>query len=322
MFNLNVKKYYATLAPRGKIELTPFNGSTFRGAFGYLLKRIVCIHTIEKLRKCEHCIINQSCQYTSIFETGVQNNRHTPDMVTNFAPHPFVFEPPLNLNHREYNTGDDIPFNIILIGEPKRLLPYFIYTFEKMGAIGIGPERGKFELKAVQVGKNENRKIIYTSATKYLSDQYPTDRLSIETSLSGNLKNLQIRLETPVRIKYRGHYIRELTFPALIKTALRRITTLAQNYGKWAISTDQIHDLLKKAEDIQTVIQETRWVDYRRFSTRQKQKMMLGGIVGRVGFTGDITPFFPFLKAAEALHIGKNTSFGLGKIHLQPETGD
>jgi hypothetical protein len=62
------------------------------------------------------------------------------------APHPFIIEPPLE-KKQVYDAGDEIIFNLILIGQAAEYLPYFIYGFEEMGEKGIGKGRGRFKLK-------------------------------------------------------------------------------------------------------------------------------------------------------------------------------
>lgn len=42
----------------------------------------------------------------------------------------------------------------------------------------------------------------------------------------------------------------------------------------------------------------------------------MGGFVGEIIFEGEIEPFMPLLKAGEILHVGKGTSFGLGKYRI------
>jgi CRISPR/Cas system endoribonuclease Cas6 (RAMP superfamily) len=44
--------------------------------------------------------------------------------------------------------------------------------------------------------------------------------------------------------------------------------------------------------------------------------MKLGGIIGEVVYEGDLTNFVPLLKIGELTHIGKNTTFGLGKYEV------
>ena len=47
-------------------ELPPFKGSTFRGAFGWALKRVVCA---LKTQQCAKCILRDRCVYCLAFET-------------------------------------------------------------------------------------------------------------------------------------------------------------------------------------------------------------------------------------------------------------
>jgi len=47
--------------------------------------------------------------------------------------------------------------------------------------------------------------------------------------------------------------------------------------------------------------------------------MNLGGITGRIVYSGQVEPFLPYLQAAEILHIGKATSFGLGRVRMTAE---
>ena len=47
--------------------------------------------------------------------------------------------------------------------------------------------------------------------------------------------------------------------------------------------------------------------------------MLMGGMLGYAAYEGDINEFLPFLKAGEKLHLGKQTTFGLGKIKLRSD---
>ena len=44
--------------------------------------------------------------------------------------------------------------------------------------------------------------------------------------------------------------------------------------------------------------------------------MSLGGVTGTVSYEGDISDFMLLLKLGEYVHVGKGTSFGLGKYEI------
>ncbi|MFW8601830.1 CRISPR system precrRNA processing endoribonuclease RAMP protein Cas6 [Desulfobacterota bacterium M19] len=58
----------------------------------------------------------------------------------------------------------------------------------------------------------------------------------------------------------------------------------------------------------------------KRYSNRQRQAMMIGGIRGEISYRGEeIAEFIPLLSYCQQTHLGKQTSFGLGRIAV--ETG-
>ena len=44
--------------------------------------------------------------------------------------------------------------------------------------------------------------------------------------------------------------------------------------------------------------------------------MSLGGATGTVSYEGDISDFMLLLRLGEYVHVGKGTSFGLGKYEI------
>jgi CRISPR/Cas system endoribonuclease Cas6 (RAMP superfamily) len=48
--------------------------------------------------------------------------------------------------------------------------------------------------------------------------------------------------------------------------------------------------------------------------------MMMGGFLGSISFTGDFKEFLPFIILGQYIHVGKGTSFGLGKYEIERVT--
>ncbi|MFQ6092433.1 MAG: CRISPR system precrRNA processing endoribonuclease RAMP protein Cas6, partial [bacterium] len=114
----------------------------------------------------------------------------------------------------------------ILIGRAIDYLPYFIYTFERMGEIGLGRGRGKFCIVEVKDGLGDGR-LIYSGAEKTLTSNY-TVLNGLSTLEQGGRDHSEITLNflTPTRIKYGRKYIDRLEFHVLMRNLLRRISLL------------------------------------------------------------------------------------------------
>ena len=124
--------------------LPSYKGSTLRGGFGNAFRRVVCA-----LRKnsCQDCLLKNKCIYSYVFETPPPPDTRIMRKYTS-APHPFVIEPPPE-KRMGYKPGDEIRFGLTLIGRAIDYLPYFIYTFDELGRMGIGKGRGNYELMSV-----------------------------------------------------------------------------------------------------------------------------------------------------------------------------
>jgi hypothetical protein len=132
--------------------------------------------------------------------------------------------------------------------------------------------------------------------------------------------DLELRFETPVRFVQRGELIREVHFPLLVGNLLRRLENLVRFHcggtGEWVYGS-----LLDRAAEVELAEDGTRWYDWERYSGRQDRRMKLGGLVGQVLYRGDTSPFLPLLTLGQWVHVGKNTSFGLGRFQLDLQKG-
>ncbi len=106
-----------------------------------------------------------------------------------------------------------------------------------------------------------------------------------------------------------------MPFHVLIRAALRRISSLESAYGQGEPALDYT-GLVAEAEMVETLEESVRWEEVPRYSTPQRTKMMIGGVVGRVVYRGALGPFLPLLAYCETIHLGKQTVFGLGRIGL------
>ena len=319
-----------SLEAKDVIVLPSYKGSTFRGGFGNAFRKIVCA---LKKSDCADCILKEKCVYSYVFETPPPSDTKIMRKYK-AAPHPFIIEPPTE-KKRGYKPGDKITFGLTLIGKAVDYLPYFIYAFDELGKIGIGKGRGKYELKTVKCENNHvipakaGIQTIYESETKTLKP-FEASALNLEsetlspqaTRPGGNPEShdtTQITLNflTPTRILYDNHLTLDLEFHILVRNLLRRLSLLYYFHCGGDTSTWDFKEIIKKAEEIKTVKKDLRWYDWERYSARQDARMKMGGFMGEITFEGDIDPFMHLIKAGEILHVGKGTSFGLGKYEVK-----
>ena len=280
--------------------LPTFKGSTLRGAFGHALKKVCCT---MKRRSCTDCLLAGTCVYSFIFEAGKARR-----------PHPYVLEPPEE-SRREYGRGDEFVFNIVLFGQANDYLPHVIYAVELMGESGLGsrgdPGPGRFSLAKVTL--NGHR--IYEGREKILARDPAPALLDLTPPPSRTITTLAVRLQTPLRLKHQNHLQDQLPFHLLVRAALRRISFLEEAYGQGEPNLDY-RGLVERAGRVSINHGDCQWVDLTRYSSRQQTAMRIGGLAGTIQYEGELTEFQPLLKYCEHTHLGKQTSFGLGRIEV------
>ncbi|HDH12655.1 MAG TPA: CRISPR system precrRNA processing endoribonuclease RAMP protein Cas6 [Nitrospirae bacterium] len=307
------QKFEFNIKPQEPLILPSYKGSTLRGGFGNAFKRIVCA---IKSKECTDCILKEKCIYSYVFETPPPSDTKIMRKYTS-APHPFIIEPPPE-KKRGYTPEDELIFGLTLIGKAIDYLPYFIYTFDELGKMGIGRGRGKYELKEVRSGAED--KVIYSSDTKTLRT-FKTDILSFNSVFTNTNtykpKSLTLNFLTPARIIYKKHLILDLEFHILIRNLLRRLSLLCYFHCGGDTSGWDFKGIIETAQDIKVKKRNLKWYDWERYSSRQETKMKMGGFVGEITFEGNIEPFMPLIKAGEVLHVGKGTGFGLGRYEIK-----
>jgi hypothetical protein len=290
-----------------------YKGSTFRGVFGQALKKVVCA---LKLQECTQCLLKHQCLYVQVFEASQYRQ---PSIGARIAspPQPFVIEPPLT-NETHFEVGSPFNFSLLLFGDVNNRLPYFIYAFDQMGKIGIGKRvngfRGMFSLRAVVADgktiysdKNETLKTVDSQKELFLSDL---------NAQSDDRNRLKLILETPLRLKFQNRLKADLPFHVLVRAMLRRVSSLFNCYGDGEPDLDY-SGLVNRAKRVRIIESNLSWYDWRRFSHRQDSAMLMGGMVGSVAYEGYIEEYVPLIEICQKIHLGKQTSFGLGKIRIE-----
>jgi hypothetical protein len=252
---------------------------------------------------------NKTCAYAFLFETILeQSNEIVPGR--DRASHPYAFTQGKQIAGKKMQEYD---FTITLFGKAIDYLPYIYATFVRAGKNGIFKERVSFTVQKVLVGKKD----ILVSSEQIDTEvapcvfEYNLNDSSFKSS-SPKKGEVLIELKSPLRFKVGGKYSSDFSASDFMRCLYRRINTLYSLYEKSEI--DQICKYTPN-ENLKITDKNLHWSDICHYSTRQQNKMELGGVIGTFKIAGVFTQSdLQLLKFACIANAGKNTNFGLGQL--------
>jgi len=314
-----------TAAAAEPIVLPAHAGSTFRGALGASLRRLVCVR--PDLTECAPYPHRDRCPYPTLFEPRAAGQRAT----SGFAdlPRPYVLRAPRE--ERCVAAGGRLEWTTILIGRAIAHLPYFVVAWAMVGRFGIGQGRGRFALERIDALDlaGAPAACVYDVADPQLRPHGPTvtpaglaawadahrDRLARELTLP---------FLTPTAIKHQGEPAPRPEFHLLWRALQRRLSWLRLACGAGRPSLD-FAATIRAAEQIELVECATETVAWERYSRRQGRRVPMGGFVGHARYRGELAPFLPALRLGALVGVGDNCTFGHGCYEIvtaSPPTPD
>lgn len=288
----------------GPLTLPAFPGAMLRGAYGAALRGLACM---TGFRSCTGCPLRASCPYPALFEppgrdlAGVGMARHHEGI-----PPPFVLLVP----DRDVGADGHLAFGMRLFGQAIDRLAYVIEAWRRALRRGIGKDRRRGEL--MRVVTPEGDEVWAGEAIEAPVTQVP------ELAQAGSRVCLATR--TPLRLHAGGRPVpRERLNGRLLMGAIIRRARLLAVHGEAAAQEQvrgwPISEWLAEADAMDSRA-DLVWQDWYRFSARQRQRMNMGGYVGRWVLDGVVPALAPLLRLGEMLHVGKDASFGLGAYRL------
>ncbi len=285
---------YAELVPRRPWVLPPFPEVTLRGAVGRALIELVCHHDAPLCRDCldrDHCIVP---------------NWYDPGLTGSAQLRPFVLRslrPPGSRVSREHPLGIEWVFT-----EPPP--DGFLFHDALLWAVreGLGRERVQHDLKRMIAFSGYQPLEVLAEGISLRPWPAPGPLHRMFELPGGDPYHLTLSLETPFQLKKRKGL--EPSAAALLDAAVNRLRNVARRQGisilhRWP----PFHSVRGIWEDLQLE-------RVSRFSSRQGERVNLDGWTGTIHLQGDLEPWAELLEAAQLLHLGRKTSFGLGRISL------
>lgn len=288
VFDLKYLPLKISLISSERAELPPYLGSTLRGAIGQSLYR------------------TDRETYDYLYRNGTKNDEQQ-DIVK-----PYIIIPP-EFHSDKYivDRGEELVFGFILLGDAVKYASSLVMALQNIGCCGLGTQRYPFSLR--RIVNCEERRILWRGNTYYKTGENAT---RIPCHRLPGVTGAEIELRTPLRIRRGGQLLTEIQFQTLIRNITSRMIALTERYGGW-VDQEAADRLIMLAGEVRKVREDLSVFHLERYSNRVKEKMDFSGLMGSLEYEGELTPFVPWLSAAQILHIGRNTTFGMGKIEVQ-----
>jgi len=312
---LPIARYALTARVQQPLTLPDYAGSLLRGQFGAALRNVTCM---TRQPTCPGCPLVQTCPYTRIFEAPPPPKGSHALQDFSQIPNPYLIEPPTP-GARVLDADDDFEFHIVLIGHAIEQLPLIIFALQH--ALNQGLTKARVPTDLLQVDWLDEHGTAHPIwHMEHPTLQAHTAQLTLPQSSTSPHHQLTLHIQTPMRLQSQGKPlgVGQLTPRALLYASVRRTALMMEFHAGlsgWGDAAQHIRNLSQALTDSQ----ELEWFDWTRYSSRQKQEMTLGGVIGRWTLHGQeetMDQILPWLWLGQWLHIGKNASMGLGGYTL------
>ena len=305
------------------VLLNEHKGSAVRGAICHSLRRRFC--TMRDQLDCVGCPLWEACPVCTLVSTMSADNRLGRD-----AARPYTVQPPLDGRRILYPRGDILSFGLTLYGDSVKLFPYVFMALQGLEESGLGKRvepsgwrRGTIRIQEIQAENPLTRasESIATSDDRTVQmPRIPITHAQVSEWASEREwpEVVHLDLLTPTRLTYRKRLVKpgRLSFVILLGRILDRLESLTGHFSDTPLQLD-FRSLIQRAEAVRTASDETRWIDLRSYSTRQRRATPIGGLVGQVTFAAeDWRPFLPWLIWGQFTHVGKDAVKGNGWYRL------
>ena len=334
MFNtqsITLARYRFTARVQQSLTLPEYAGSLLRGQFGAALRDVACM---TRAPACPGCSLIQTCPYTRIFEAPPPPKGAHALQDFSQIPNAYVLEPPTP-GARVLAADEDLVFHMVLIGHAAQQLALVVFALQRALAQGLTRERVHADLLRVElVDAHGTAEPVWTIERPVLAEHTatlcanPSNLLAATAGFTcasdqNESTSLSLHFYTPLRLQSQGQPlgVGQLTPRALIAAIARRTALLMEFHGgnpqapgghsTWG-------DAARHATADACTLTDTRelhWFDWTRYSSRQQQQMILGGVLGTWTLHGSVdtlSRLWPWLWVGQWLHVGKNATMGMG----------
>lgn len=298
-------------------RLRRFRTSMLRGWLSYQLKSLCPCRIIRGLTP-ERCTLQNTCAYSAFF--GERKLSTIP------RPYVLAMDPLREDGEDAFSENDELLLGLTLIGRGTEYLDGLISAVVKSrDLVHLGRDHLTFAIQGIETLDAAKTPHPYYRAGYIVG--YP-EILTVDTLLRESQvpvrhdSTLCITFDTPLALKEGNKLVKThagITFELLFRATLRRLYDIAVHLCAYRGTKPAFQGILEQAHQVKTLHTAQEWIDFRRFSSRQRRFMNFGGFVGGLEVAGSWSPLLPYLLLGAQLHVGRRTTFGFGSYQLHWE---
>jgi hypothetical protein len=281
-FRFHFRALDAVHFPAGK------TANVVRGAFGMVLRDAV-----------------PAAVYQRLFEPGAAQ-ASGPSGLADW-PRPFVLRV-AHLDGLTMGPGEGFFLDAHVFDLHQPALVHFRSAFARFAEKGMGPGRGRAELKGVeQLDMADHPAVVADEPGPPCQAGLDRDTEPVE--------RVAVRFLTPTELKSAGNVVERPEFGILFGRLRDRLSNLRALYGSGPLQID-FRGIGERASAIHLAGCRVEWEQVKRKSGRTGQVHPIGGFTGEAEYCGDLAEFLPWLRAARWVGVGRQTVWGKGDVRV------
>jgi CRISPR-associated endoribonuclease Cas6 len=290
--DLRLTTYQITLQAQAEGKLPGFLGSTLRGALGHALWRLNCRNIRRNVKPFScgqdcNCIIGDLWLPKGDFPDGYGGRYQN-------APKPFVLEAPYQPEPQFIKRGETIQFSLTFLGAIERAFFRRILPSIEEAAKNLGSQHIPFRVIAIE------------------------ERLSKDDfHIPDDNTQLIMSIVSPLSIYEKNKVPEALRFGLIVKQLIERLRNLAYLYCGTQWVDDTVLSAYEDRAEYEVKIHQQIVQSVKIYREGDKDPVI--GYIGKVSYKGNWQSWYPLLKQAESLNLGKLTDMGYGQVKFSTQ---
>lgn len=302
---LSCRRWRLTMIARHGGWLPPWLGSAWRGLLGHALKDLACNCDLPSRTPDKH---EAGCSYARIFEPSIHVHNallHSGQQ----APAPYILRGEAG---RTLKAGESLSVELALIGNSVTLAGLVIRALFMGAAHGLGNSKTQLVARSLDEIGLDGRLKRLTLAQLDATKEPPAPILATMPAWPGKVR---LNFIQPVRIRIQGQYLgpEDFGFGVFFTQLLRRATLLKALYHEPDGADPNHAHWVRTARQLSFSNTDFHPLERARYSSRQQQKIPMGGVIGSCWLDGEaFEPFWPLIWLGQWIGVAKGASMGLG----------